>query len=106
MPAENAVITQAVSAGIRAAMLQAVTSGAARAAAAEARKLGLPDGATLYGHVSLAYASREITNAWFIGFVRFADGRSVVCVVILENTGDVNQAAIIGGRVLAAAAAK
>lgn len=94
---ETPILPQAVTEAIRAGMREAVTVGAAQAAG---RVSGLPDGATLYGHASLAYSAREVQNAWFVGFVDLPDGRSIAAVVIVENTSNVSDAATIGGRAL------
>jgi len=101
---EKAITTQPVTDHIRLSMAKAVAGGSARVAGEAARQVGLPDGAKLYGHVALAYVSRTTTNAWFLGFLDLADGRSIAIVVLLENTSDVNLAARIGGAALAAAA--
>jgi cell division protein FtsI/penicillin-binding protein 2 len=62
-PLSEAVTTHSVTDLLRMGMREAVTTGAARAALRGAESAGgLPEGAILYGHASLTYATRDLTH--------------------------------------------
>lgn len=75
-------------------MEETVTDGAAQPAAQTDLNIG--------GHAAIAYVG-DTTQSWFIGFVSIASKQGAAIAVVLENTDDVNLAAEIGGKVLAAA---
>ncbi|MFW5771828.1 MAG: penicillin-binding transpeptidase domain-containing protein [Phototrophicaceae bacterium] len=75
---------------------QNVVRGTAHAAARDDLDIG--------GTVAVSY-SGETSNVWFAGFVRLDATQGYTVVVLLEDSGDVELAAAIGGDVLAAAAA-
>ncbi len=77
-------------------MRQAVSAGAARAAA-------LPF-AQVHGHVGLALGGPQGTlHAWFIGFAHRPTGGAIAVAVLLEDQAEPNLAAQIGGQALQAA---
>lgn len=77
-------------------MRKAVSQGAASAAQ-------LP-GQSVYGHAGIALSGPEGSlNAWFIGFVPRPDGGAVAVAVLIEDAGQPDAAAEIGGQVLQAA---
>lgn len=79
---------------MQAIMEEAVMNGAAQPAAQA--------GLTIGGHVAIAYVG-DTTQTWFIGFVSIGSKQGAAIAVVLENTNDVDLAAEIGGKVLAAA---
>lgn len=56
------------------------------------------------GHAAVAF-SGDSTQTWFIGFLRLDNEQAVVIALVLENTGDLNQASEMGMAALTAAAA-
>ncbi len=93
---QTAVVTQEVADSIRTAMQDAITNGAASAAA--------QSGLQIYGHASIAYTGpKQNADSWFIGFIDRPDGTSVAVAVVIEEMSDVSVAARIGGNTLAAA---
>ncbi|PJF40014.1 MAG: hypothetical protein D6737_12545 [Chloroflexi bacterium] len=76
-------------------MREAVSSGAAQAAAHNDLDIG--------GHAALAH-SGEGTQAWFIGFVATGNTQGAAVAVVLENNDSAAEAARIGGIALEAAA--
>ncbi len=79
-------------------MRLAVAEGAAQAAA-------LP-GYAVHGHSGLAISGPEGTfDAWFIGYVHQGESQAgaIAVAVIVEDTGDVDVPALIGGQALQAA---
>jgi peptidoglycan glycosyltransferase len=53
-------------------------------------------GATLYGYVGTSQAGTPVaTYSWFLGFIKFADGSSIVVVVVVEDAQEIEEAAII-----------
>lgn len=83
---------------IKELMSEAVTSGAARAAAQPGREI--------YGHVGLALTGPgRAFNTWFIGFT-YSDAHTPIAVaILLEDTRASTDASHIGGLLLAQAAA-
>jgi peptidoglycan glycosyltransferase len=56
-------------------------------------------GVDILGHAALAY-SGEGTQAWFIGFVSLGNGQGIAIAVVVENSDNIDTAAMIGGKAL------
>ena len=94
---QQAVVTHDVADQVSAAMLQAVTSGAAQAAG----RAGLD----IRGHASLAYTGPGMAKAaWFIGFVNLPGNHSLAVATVIQDAPDSASAADVGGIALADAA--
>lgn len=88
------IMTAETAEQLRSLMLNAVSTGAARAAARPDMEIG--------GHAAFAYAGGGALS-WFIGFTALNGSDGIAVTVVLENTRDADAAAAIGGTALAAA---
>lgn len=86
--------TVEVTRNLQALMRDMVSQGAASRAAHANIDIG--------GHVALAY-SGEGTQSWFVGFATLGNGEGIAVAVVIENSADFNEAALIGGQALAVA---
>lgn len=91
------IMTAETAEQLRSLMLNAVNTGAARAAARPDMAIG--------GHVAFAYAG-DGALSWFVGFTTLNGQDGIAVTVVLENTRDADAAASIGGTALAAARAE
>ncbi|MDX2137222.1 MAG: penicillin-binding transpeptidase domain-containing protein [Chloroflexota bacterium] len=88
------IMTAETAEQLRGLMLNAVNTGAARAAARPDMEIG--------GHAAFAYAG-DGALSWFVGFTTLNGQDGIAVTVVLENTRDADAAATIGSTALAAA---